>query len=127
MRIAELTIHGCPLKPLGTRDTGGMNVYVREISRQLGKRGIMVDVFTRAHNNEEPEITWLGENARLIHLPSGEPKDIPKGEIYNHLPELISNFRLFQEQEGISYNLLHAHYWLSAYAAQQLRPVLGIP
>jgi len=126
MRIAELSVHGCPLGSLGTRDTGGMNVYVREISRELGKWGITVDVFTRAHNSGEPEIIPLGEKTRLIHLAAGEPGDIPKEEIYHHIPELVSNFRYFQEREGIKYDLIHSHYWLSAYAAQQLKPVLGI-
>jgi D-inositol-3-phosphate glycosyltransferase len=127
MRIAELSVHGCPLKLLGTKDTGGMNVYLREISRELGKRGISVDVFTRAHNSGEPEIMPLGENARIIHLAAGEPEDAFKEKIYYHLPELICSLRCFLDREKITYDLWHSHYWLSAYTAQQLKPVLDIP
>jgi len=34
-----LSVHSCPVGRLGGRDTGGMNVYIREIARELGKRG----------------------------------------------------------------------------------------
>jgi D-inositol-3-phosphate glycosyltransferase len=50
LSIALLSIHSCPLGQLGTRDTGGMNVYVRELSRELGKLGHRVDIYTRAHD-----------------------------------------------------------------------------
>jgi D-inositol-3-phosphate glycosyltransferase len=46
-RIAMLSVHTCPLAKLGGKNTGGMNVYVRELSRELGRRGVDVDVFTR--------------------------------------------------------------------------------
>ena len=40
MRIAMLSYHTCPLATLGGKDTGGMNVYVRDLTRQLGQMGI---------------------------------------------------------------------------------------
>jgi D-inositol-3-phosphate glycosyltransferase len=45
-RVAMLSVHTCPLATLGGKDTGGMNVYVRELTRELARRGIAVDVFT---------------------------------------------------------------------------------
>ena len=50
LRIAMLSYHTCPLAILGGKDTGGMNVYVRELTRQLGRMGIHVDVFTRSQD-----------------------------------------------------------------------------
>jgi len=125
MRIAQLSVHGCPLRPLGKGDAGGMNLYVRELSRELGRRGHKVDVFTRWHDPKEPEVMGIGENARLIHVVAGEEEDIPKQDIYRYLPEFLTNLRLFQEGEGVSYDLLHSHYWLSASAAEKLQ--LRIP
>lgn len=125
MRIAQLSVHGCPLRPLGKGDAGGMNLYVRELSRELGRRGHKVDVFTRWHDPKEPEVMAIGENARLIHVVAGEEEDIPTQDIYRYLPEFISNLRYFQEKEGLSYDLLHSHYWLSASAAEKLQ--LRIP
>ena len=47
LRVAVLSTHTCPLAPLGGWETGGMNVYVRELSRALASRGVEIDVFTR--------------------------------------------------------------------------------
>ena len=46
-RVAMFSVHSCPLATLGGRETGGMNVYVRELSRHLGQHDIPVDVYTR--------------------------------------------------------------------------------
>ena len=48
--IALLSLHGCPVARLGERDTGGMNVYLLQVARELGQDGIKVDVFTRSHD-----------------------------------------------------------------------------
>ena len=57
-RIAMLSVHTCPLATLGGKETGGMNVYVRELARELGRRGLAVDVFTRSqdeqHRRDQP-------------------------------------------------------------------------
>ena len=57
LRIAMLSYHTCPLATLGGKDTGGMNVYVRELTRQLGQMGIHVDVFTRSQDDHVPLVT----------------------------------------------------------------------
>ena len=38
-QVAMISVHGCPLDQLGTREVGGMQLYVRELSRQLGALG----------------------------------------------------------------------------------------
>ena len=53
-RIAMVSVHACPLAKLGGRDSGGMNVYVRELARDLGARGVEVDVFTRWREKDDP-------------------------------------------------------------------------
>ena len=50
LRVAMLSVHTCPLAALGGKETGGMNVYVRELSRELGLMGLEVDVFTRSQD-----------------------------------------------------------------------------
>ena len=101
MRIAEISVHGCPLRPLGSRDTGGMNVYVRQLSQELGRIGVEGDVFARWHDPKEPEVVGIGEKARLIHIAAGEQEDVPKMDIYYNLPQFLSNIRRFMEREGI--------------------------
>ena len=81
LRIAVLSVHTCPLAALGGKETGGMNVYVREVARELGRVGVQVDVFTRSQNPEIPRVVPLGSNCRVIHLPAGRvgrlSKDAP--------------------------------------------------
>ena len=68
LRIAMLSIHSNPIGELGTNDTGGMSVYIRELARELGKRRHRIDVFTRLQNGRQQPVVDLFENVRLIHL-----------------------------------------------------------
>ncbi len=111
---------------LGAKDTGGMNVYVRNLSREMGRLGWQVDVFTRRHDPAEPQIRQLGENARVIHLEAG-PCELPKDDIYHLLPEFVSNLLRFQEEADLGYDLMHSHYWLSGWVAEELRRRWGLP
>ena len=126
-RIAMLSVHACPLAKLGGRDSGGMNVYVRELARVLGKRGVEVDVFTRWREKYDPRIQQLGENARVIHIESGPIGYWPKMDVYDHLDEFTAKLDEHIVAEGMSYDLIHAHYWLSASVARTLALRLRLP
>jgi D-inositol-3-phosphate glycosyltransferase len=126
-RIAMLSVHACPLAKLGGRDSGGMNVYVRELARVLGQRGIEVDVFTRWREKYDPRIQQLGENARVIHIESGPIGYWPKMDVYDHLSEFTAKVDEHVTAEGRAYDLIHAHYWLSAGVAQTLAARWAVP
>ena len=126
-RIAMVSVHACPLAKLGGRDSGGMNVYVRELARELGARGIEVDVFTRWREKYDPRIQQLGPNARVIHIESGPIGYWPKMEVYEHLDEFTAKLLEHAASEGKTYDLVHAHYWLSAKVARTLEQRWKIP
>ena len=126
-RIAMISVHACPLAKLGGRDSGGMNVYVRELARDLGARGIEVDVFTRWREKDDPRIQQLGPNARVIHIESGPIGYWPKMDVYEHLDEFTSKLLEHAANEGKSYDLVHAHYWLSAKVARTLEKEWNVP
>jgi len=127
-RVAMLSIHTCPLAMLGGKETGGMNVYVRDLSRELGRRGIAVDCFTRSQNPNIARIsTRLGPNGRVIHLPAGPETPYDKNRIADHLPEFTSRVLDFARREGLRYDVIHSHYWLSGLAARDLAPAWGAP
>ncbi len=127
-RIAMLSVHTCPLAVLGGKKTGGMNVYVRELSREFGRRGIKVDVFTRSQNPCIPHVNeMLGENARVIHIPTGPETPLDPDQVYPHLPEFVTNVLAFAAQADIRYDLIYSHYWLSGVAAHELRARWGVP
>ena len=80
-RIAMLSVHTSPLAMLGGKKTGGMNVYVRDFSRELGREGIRVDVFTRSQDASAPFIEELGVNGRVINIPAGPQQPISTAEV----------------------------------------------
>lgn len=126
-RVAMLSVHACPLAKLGGRDSGGMNVYVRELARELGRRGVEVDVFTRWREKDDPRIQSLGPNARVIHIASGPMGYWPKMDVYDHLGEFTAKLEEHVAAEGRAYDLIHSHYWLSAEVARTLAPRWGVP
>jgi D-inositol-3-phosphate glycosyltransferase len=126
-RIAMLSVHTCPLAMLGGKETGGMNVYVRDLSRELGRRGIQVDIFTRLQDPAVPRVDSLGQNARVIHVKAGPEASYDKNLVYDHLPEFVAGVKRFAEARGIAYDLVHSHYWLSGWVARELHQSWGTP
>ncbi len=124
--IALLSLHGCPVARLGERDTGGMNVYLLQVARELGRAGIRVDVFTRFHDPADPQVIALGQNARVIHITAGGFEE-RKENLYGVIPEFLTNLEAFQRGDGVSYDLVHSHYWLSGRAGIELSRKWGVP
>lgn len=123
-----LSVHTCPLAALGGKKTGGMNVYVRDLSRELGRRGFHVDVFTRSQDPAVPHVCGqLGPNSRVIHVKVGPEAPYDKSLIFDHLPEFVAGVKRFVERERVSYDLIHSHYWLSGWVARQLQAEWGLP
>lgn len=127
VRIALISVHTSPLATLGGKEAGGMNVYVRDLARELSARGMAVDVFTRQQSPDAPTVRDLAPNARVIHLPAGPKSPYDKNKIYAHLPEFAEALTRFAERERIHYSLIHSHYWLSGWVAHQLQQCWGAP
>ncbi|RRR76869.1 MAG: glycosyltransferase family 1 protein [Candidatus Viridilinea halotolerans] len=121
MRVAMLSVHSSPLAKLGGKEAGGMNVYVRELARELGCRGIPVDIFTRTQQRSLPTIQPVACGVRVINLHAGPAAPYDKNWILTYLPEFVSRVRCFADGEDIAYDLIHSHYWLSGEAALRLR------
>jgi D-inositol-3-phosphate glycosyltransferase len=116
-----LSYHTCPLATLGGKDTGGMNVYVRELTRQLGKMNIHVDVFTRSQDDHVPHVLHeLGYGNRVVHIPAGPEHPMPKQELANYIPEFVEGIKAFACDKKIQYDIIHSHYWMSGIAAASL-------
>jgi D-inositol-3-phosphate glycosyltransferase len=126
-RIAMICVHSSPLATLGGKETGGMNVYVRELSRELGKQGIQVDIFTRSQNEKIPKMLSWQNGVRIIHLKAGLEKPYHKDRLWFHLPEFYSALQQFCIREKINYDLMHSHYWLSGWVGRKLAREHGIP
>lgn len=115
MRIAQVSAHTSPLAPLGGRETGGMNVYVLELSHELARIGHEVDIFTRL-DGELPRLEQIAPNLRLVRIEAGPQEPIEKEEIIRYLPQFADNMRTFVESQAQPYAVIHSHYWQSGWA-----------
>ena len=108
-----LSIHSSPIGDLGTQNTGGMSVYVRETAKELGKMGHHVDVFTQHHAGHHESVFYLYDNVRLIRLSGGTRHNISKSALYDVLPKLSGELEFFRIKENMIYDIVHSHYWIS--------------
>jgi D-inositol-3-phosphate glycosyltransferase len=118
-----LSVHTSPLATLGGKETGGMNVYVRDLSREFSRRGIEIDVYTRSQDPALPRIVELAEYSRVAHIKAGPEHPYNKNRVYNHLDEFVANVKT----HGRKYEIIYSHYWLSGIAAASLRRAWDIP
>ena len=126
LRLAMLSVHTCPLAAPGGKETGGMNVYVRELSRELGRMGVEVDVYTRSQNPGIPRVVALGERAHVIHLPAGPETPLPREALADHVEEFVEGVEEWRIIRG-DYDLIYAHYWVSGVVGLALRERWGVP
>lgn len=127
IRVAMLSVHTCPLAALGGKETGGMNVYVRELSRALGRMGLEVDVYTRSQNPDIPRVVPMGEGARVIHVAAGPEAPLSRPVVHRYLEEFREGVESWRIARGVDYDLIHAHYWLSGAVALALQERWAVP
>src|SRR3990172_1485905 len=128
-RIALISYHTSPLAPLGGPDTGGLNVYVRELARELAERGHLVDVFTRGSARSAPETVPLADAsgpdgqpaARLVHVRAGPAAVLEKTVSPSFLAQFEAGVAAFASTHRLAYDVLHSHYWLSGVVAERLK------
>jgi D-inositol-3-phosphate glycosyltransferase len=119
--IAMISYHTCPLASEEGKETGGMNVYVLELSRQLARVGDVVDIFTRSVDADNIPIVQVAPGLRVIHLVAGPQKMISKKELIPHIPDFIKSYQEFCQKEHINYDILHCHYYLSGLIGSQIQ------
>jgi D-inositol-3-phosphate glycosyltransferase len=128
MRVAMLSYHTCPLATLGGKDTGGMNVYVRELTRELGRHGVGVDVFTRSQDEHVPQVLHdLGYCNRVVHVTAGPEVPMAREVLAELLPQFAEGIQEFARAKDLTYDLIHSHYWLSGLVGLQLRRQWQVP
>ncbi len=112
---------------MGGAKTGGTNVYIRELSRELGKQGLLVDIFTRRSSELETDIdTSIGENVRVIYLGAGPLLPLTPAEHYDYLSEFIAELMAFATLNSLLFDIIYSHYWLSGWVAAKLKEAWGI-
>jgi D-inositol-3-phosphate glycosyltransferase len=127
-RIATISLHTSPLDQPGTGDAGGLNVYVVETARQLARRNVEVEIFTRAVCPDSPPTVELAPGVLVRNVVAGPFEELDK----NSLPSQICPFTFGVLRTEASfdpgrYDLVHAHYWLSGQVAAAAAERWGVP
>ncbi len=142
LRVAMLSVHTSPLDQPGTGDAGGMNVYVSELSQALARRGVRVEIFTRATSSALPETVVLpgtGADGRVLdraearavllgehvdegvvppvlvhHVPAGPFEGLDKSDLPGQLCAMTAGVLRSEAARAAGwYDVVHSHYWLS--------------
>ena len=124
-RLAMLSLHTSPLVQAGVGDSGGMNVYVRELVSGLAQAGVDCTTYVRRWRDDLPDEVAVEPGFRVVHVEAG-PSDLPK----EGLPAVVDVFAAGVmddlERRGGA-DLVHANYWLSGVAGLRLKHELGLP
>ncbi len=126
-KIGLISEHASPLAALGGTDSGGQNVYVAQLSKQLARLGYVIDVFTRSDSASQPPIIQWLPNVRIIHVPAGPKHFIPKESMLQYMDEFARFVLRFSQQQRIPYDLFHANFFMSGMVAQRLKDALDTP
>src|SRR5918912_4379151 len=127
IRVAFLSEHASPLALRGSQDAGGQNVYVDEVSRNLGRLGYTVDIFTRRDNPRGPDVIDWAPGVRIVNLRAGPPRFFLKDHLWSFMPEFRDSLLHFLAKDGACYGLIHGNFWMSGSIAIDLRRRFGIP
>ena len=131
-RLAVLSMHTSPLAQPGTGDGGGMNVYVRELSSALARKGVTCDVYTRRWSPDLPDVVAIEPGFAVHHVLAGPPVAVAKETLQEHVEEFTES--VIERMTDPSYGALdtpaeaiHANYWLSGLAGHAIKHRLGLP
>jgi D-inositol-3-phosphate glycosyltransferase len=126
-RIALISEHASPAATLGGVDCGGQNVYVAQLALHLARRGIAVDVFTRRERGDQPEVQRWAPGVRIVHATAGPSTVVCKEALLPYMDEFARFAIDFAIDEGITYDIAHANFWMSGLVALAMKRALGVP
>jgi D-inositol-3-phosphate glycosyltransferase len=122
--VAILSMHTSPLAQPGQGDSGGMNVYVRELSASLAQAGVDVRVYVRRWAEGLPDRVRVEPGLEVVHIDAG-PIELAKEQLLSVVDEFADG--VAADLAGTRVDALHANYWLSAVAAHRLKHELDLP
>ena len=124
--IALISFHTSPLVQPGTGDAGGMNVYLHELALTMADRGIKVVVFTRRTDPDLARCVEYRPGYRVVHIDAGPAAELPISALQRHVSEFARNAVTWAGEEGLTFDVIHSHYWLSGWAGVLMKEELDV-
>jgi D-inositol-3-phosphate glycosyltransferase len=127
-RVAVLSVHTSPLAQPGTGDAGGMNVYIMQTALRMARRGVAVEIFTRATSSVLPPVVEVVPGVTVRHVVAGPFEGLDKAELPAQLCAFTAGVlrtEAFHEQGY--YDAVHSHYWLSGQVGWLASQRWGVP
>ncbi|NDK92441.1 D-inositol-3-phosphate glycosyltransferase [Gordonia desulfuricans] len=127
-RIALISVHTSPLAQPGTGDAGGLNVYVWQTAQRLARRGVKVEIFTRATSSGDAPAVGAADGITVRHVVAGPFEGLDKRDLPAQLCAFTAGvMRAEAMQRPGYYDLIHSHYWLSGQVGWLARERWGVP
>ncbi len=127
MRILMISDHADPLAQIGTKETGGQNIYVMNIASLLAKLGMTVDVYTRWDRATKQEVVEVQPGFRVIRVKAGPKSYMPRDEFLSVTDEFIHRIKQRIGREKLEYDVIVSHYWYSGVIGLSLAQAYGLP
>ena len=125
LRIALVSEHASPLAAVGAVDAGGQNVHVAELAAGLVRLGHDVAVHTRRDDPRLPARVRTAAGYTVVHVDAGPAQRLPKDELWPHMPVFADQLTA-QLAEQVP-DVVHSHFWMSAWAGDRAASALGLP
>jgi len=127
-RVAVLAVHTSPLAQPGIGDAGGMNVYVLQSALHLARRGVEVEIFTRATASTDPPIVRVAPGVLVRNVVAGPFEGLDKYDLPTQLCAFAAAvLRAEAAHEPGYYDIVHSHYWLSGQVGWLARDRWSVP
>ncbi|MFK7919090.1 MAG: glycosyltransferase [Ilumatobacter sp.] len=124
-RVAVISLHTSPLLQPGSGDSGGMNVYVRELMSSLSQTGVECITFTRADREGLAPEVFVEPNHRVVHIEAG-PHHLPKEALADISDQFCAGVMRWFDEHGKP-DVIHGNYWLSGVVGHHLKHALDVP
>lgn len=123
-----LSVHTSPLAQPGTGDAGGMNVYVLQSALQMARRGVEVEIFTRATSSADAPVVQVAPGVLVRNVVAGPFEGLDKYDLPTQLCAFTAGvLRAEATHEPGYYDVVHSHYWLSGQVGWLARDRWAVP
>lgn len=127
-RVAVLSVHTSPLAQPGTGDAGGLNVYVLQTALHMARRGVEVEIFTRATSSADPAVVPVAPGVLVRNVVAGPFEGLDKYDLPTQLCAFTAGvLRAEANHDPGHYDIVHSHYWLSGQVGWLARDRWAVP